>query len=1427
MPKIDLNTASREDLTRLRGVGPTLADRILLERSRLGGFTTFDELRNVDGVRKSVLDELAVHATVPAKQPTRQPSSQPVVQGGTASGDGSEGAMDGAPVQTVSTSSDSTAHLATRELTSWQLHVLLVAASGDHRGYRVSLNGRRAEEQAVLPFATSATVEADSVVDLQLPNRSVLVGNVTIDVLLPDGSLVNRLELLGSSLPERLEINVAARVAELTQPNLDPAAGLPTRIRGRLADARGAKVGAGIQVVLWAASTKSPAEQDYAALVVAETDAQGHFSGPYPTAVYTAGHATITSASAEPVTVPVHLEEGRFPERLLLVAELPARPELIVEDDCECHGPSDQPPRLPDATDLARADGTFSSDGGAGRCVDFTKPDRTLEEYSFSYVVRTTEPDIRGFTLDEPTKVPLGRVRGLAGLSAFGFEAATSASSGADAGTQVRSLRLPGGFGGGGSSGGDVDETDLDKVDVDAQVLKTLARDPDGFSLTTLVDSAKLSAHADVMRALGRLVVRTPGRTVLTGDNTVDWDDDPTVYQACTVAHGHILRFKQEWVADGYSMGTLLYSLPLAPGQKKQMAVLDWERRESASRSERADSTERLDAFVDRDRDISDIVNATVSESLRGGSSSSSGGIGAGLGVGGFFGGIGGMLGVGGGYSSASSDSWQNSSRDTAANALNSLRDRTVQSASAVRSQRTSVVQTVTQGERVTTTTESVANYNHCHALTIQYFEVLRHLLVRQRLTDVQECLFVPLMMSWFTSAKTLRWRSTLERGVPRSLRGGFAAVDRISHQYAGSDLPTGRYCDEQVLTVDGDLRLRFQLTRPKDKDDGSFDASEWSPLQLLFGFDPFDIWHRHVQSSAEKDRAFQRVVGPQIARAVVDRLQFRALTHSGVDVDLHLDPTLISTYVNDQQLYVTLRPKLDPDAVNRADIKAVVVSAWIEDLLSKLGPYASLANTLPSGSRIVVDAGSMRYTTAHFSGSLFASSSIKNDLTGTDEVRINTPLTREELRNPREEDKELARNLLAHLNEHLEAYHHRIWAYGISDARRYMLLDGFVAPNSGGRSVASVVDNELVGIVGNCLVMPVSRGVHLDPTYDQDKRNPINLLEHYEPNTPIEPTRLALPTRGVYAEAVMGACNSCEVKDETRFWRWEESPIPDSPTPILPISTETRRADPGDLTAKDYPAPIIAMQTAPAAPDPTGLAGALALLGQPNLFRDAAGLEGTQKNAAAALEQALSTATTFGTKAADLALQGKMSRDVDKAMRTISTARNQGLIDDAQASALTEQAIRGLVGAGATNPPAATTNADVESLTRTAGEHQAAVRVDRPTGERVEVDARSATGNGTGEEGGVLDSLANLFGLGNDTGPRTRPVVATDRTAALALIAAFRARTTPTVWTGLGRTEVADRLVELVNDADKINQGSIGVCGAAVFFNVWIANDP
>ena len=99
---------------------------------------------------------------------------------------------------------------------------------------------------------------------------------------------------------------------------------------------------------------------------------------------------------------------------------------------------------------------------------------------------------------------------------------------------------------------------------------------------------------------------------------------------------------------------------------------------------------------------------------------------------------------------------------------------------------------------------------------------------------------------------------------------------------------------------------------------------------------------------------------------------------------------------------------------------------------------------------------------------------------------------------------RRLRRRLLRHLNDNIEYYHRAIWL-GMDANRRYMLLDGFEAPRSDGRSVASVVENRLVGIVGNCLVMPVAPGFQLDPVLAEA------LAEEEDPQGP----RASLQGRG------------------------------------------------------------------------------------------------------------------------------------------------------------------------------------------------------------------------------------------------------------------------------------------------------------------------
>ena len=94
------------------------------------------------------------------------------------------------------------------------------------------------------------------------------------------------------------------------------------------------------------------------------------------------------------------------------------------------------------------------------------------------------------------------------------------------------------------------------------------------------VSAKKAELAAQVLSQSRRTNSKPAGRVELSARHPIDWDDTPTFYQAAEIAHGHLLHFKQVWYADGYSLGDLLYSLPLAPGQKKLISVIDWDRRE-------------------------------------------------------------------------------------------------------------------------------------------------------------------------------------------------------------------------------------------------------------------------------------------------------------------------------------------------------------------------------------------------------------------------------------------------------------------------------------------------------------------------------------------------------------------------------------------------------------------------------------------------------------------------------------------------------------------------------------------------------------------------------------------------------------------------------------------------------------------------------
>lgn len=818
------------------------------------------------------------------------------------------------------------------------------------------------------------------------------------------------------------------------------------------------------------------------------------------------------------------------------------------------------------------------------------------------------------------------------------------------------------------------------------------------------VKSTLLSLKRQIYRAINKIedmemayISNHPGRKNLSVENSVDWDETPTVYENTTIAHGHILHFKQKWKADGYSLGDLLYSLPLAPCQEKQIAIIDWDREERGTRTEAQVVSEELEAGISRDRDISEIARSSFNENMNASStnktSSTSGGIGGG--IGGFLSGI--TFGLFGGVSSSGASSrstaHQDSSRNLAASSLNRLRDNVTQSASSLRGQRSTVIQTVGQREDVSVQTEVVKNNNHCHAMTVEYFEVLKHYALEQELVDVQECLFVPLPMSHFDHKKVLRWSNTLRRTIyGRKLRRGFDAIERIETNYANSDLPVGTYSDETIEEFTGHFTISFELTRPyiEKIEDATKTVRTYFPwigfgLGGLIGSGLYFKKERELTEN-EKNAIFEKDYAPDIVRSFIDTLEVDAIADDGTEVKLELDFTILSNYRKGYPMQVSIASKSKQN-IARKQIKHI--------------RFRANTDVKPS-SKIIVRSAYLHYRTKHLSEYIVRNSRVNNDIINSSKVTINwfeppffkeetktdaallyTPLSDKEARNPRKEDQDAASALISFLNEHLEMSHKIIWS-SMDASRLFGLLDGYIAPNAGGKSVASVVENKIMGIVGNNLILKVVPGERLDPVF----KNVDNLFEHYKTATKPDPFRISVPTKGVYAESVMGKCVSCEEIDETRHWRFEDVPCGTKPTAINPISTESRRSETGNLQVKDLPTNIVSMQTAPAAPDPTGLTAAYNLLGKSGIFADITGLSGTQANALKALQTTSKSVTDLAAmskdivgSAVDFQKQKSMKKDIGKTLKTIQKAKTDKQISEDQAKELSYSALSSVAG--------------------------------------------------------------------------------------------------------------------------------------------------
>ena len=581
------------------------------------------------------------------------------------------------------------------------------------------------------------------------------------------------------------------------------------------------------------------------------------------------------------------------------------------------------------------------------------------------------------------------------------------------------------------------------------------------------------------------------------------------------IMHGWALEYQSKWEPLGHTLGKLVYTLPLAPGEITNVSIIDWSRKSVDSRFDDLSVAEQLNHNTHRDRTISETVDAALEEWQRGGSVM--GGVGGSMGYGAGAMSIGASAAIGGGYSTSSGD------RNVTASTVQQLSDGFAQASSAFRELRSTVVVQSTQQEHAEAKTRVVANYNHAHSLTIMYYEVLHHYKVTTEYMRTRRCLLVNYSsrMADFNDDKTVeKFQGILKKVLlDKTLLPGFDLVSKLLF-YKGTVV---------AAQLPSDYKFNMFQIRIKTGDDGT--DSDVSTALYLKNNTQIDLF---FNESGDSDK--------------------RILDRSGYD----------DFEQGDDDSYL-LTPK---NPVRWGDIK---------ELMIKLdgGGNWRLAHVTLTG--IAAEGDFVLYDAAR--SDLLSNSSLSLATKGAPDSIVQTP-----------EDKlsEAEKLKIYKLKKHLLAnalyYDRAIWLLEDPNERAIR----FAATKFAGHALLDLIDNRPIDILGDFVAFPSNNELLPWPVFEGGKSEKL----------------MTLPTRGVFAEAKLGHCSASEIIDNTRFWDWQTSPIPEKAPAIAPASTDSRNDD-KNLAPAQMPSAIVNIVSPSPAPDPTAMAGALGLLGKSDIFRN------------------------------------------------------------------------------------------------------------------------------------------------------------------------------------------------------------------------------
>ncbi|MFN8432166.1 MAG: hypothetical protein U0V04_19450 [Spirosomataceae bacterium] len=763
-------------------------------------------------------------------------------------------------------------------------------------------------------------------------------------------------------------------------------------------------------------------------------------------------------------------------------------------------------------------------------------------------------------------------------------------------------------------------------------------------------------------------------------------------------AIGTVLTFSQSWNVKGITLGQMLHSVGLAPGEITKIAVIDWQSKISGKQSDNSNETENLDNETAHSLSIQEVQNSVANELQQGGSSATSSSISrsksqasandsvsvnAGSAMLNMF--TLGLLGDkpkmqsnGGGtntqkastFTTASSDSWSIGSRDIAASMSKSINDKTEQHANSARSRRASVIKEVTQSENEKLTTRVIVNYNHMHALNIQYYEVVQIYKILTSIIKAECCLFIPVKTIDFEFGQNIiqfdkfiaRYRQALMRGAItldiRDLLIDDTSIVSLYPTYVSKETklfnrtksPSKDLLVSESPEVETTIQpmagtiishsidrffleaiLSTNFTRENTTNSSRVNLPDTSFIQncTAFGFEKYPnirfIGKNNVEI-AKGGFGSNDVYTPNtpILLSEIERIEM-----SGSISEIASKQTLtieLSTNENSYSVYFDVNPNINSDfstVINLSSNKSARRNRLKAHLIANTEYYSGVIYESLDTTTISLLLANYKWDTIQLLNLIDPKpyKVIGNYLI------FKAPNFSSKTFDSNTESKTLGK--LVEIEQKLNEFEHKF---------NSLLEQG---------TTTTEAKKELR------LLLSESKKTLLETQYNE-LLNEFGITEWAGRDERIVP----MPTGGIFAEAVLGRSNSAEKLDITRFWNWQDSPIPILPPDINPLSQIGKGSD-IDLKASPFGQPILNIVNPTTLPTGSDLGGILQAVSSANMFRDMSGLSGTQKlveqasqaTTNAAIDSGALTSSNMRTQAQKTVAMAQIAADLAKSI--------------------------------------------------------------------------------------------------------------------------------------------------------------------------------